>query len=96
MAPAMPSTGHSIASDSTTGFLLVSTYSWTLITLGTVIVRFVQGVILRKVEMGVDDAAIIAASVRRHSRAHDVDANLRHRFFIWARQSAGSMRSMEA
>lgn len=96
MAPAMPSTGHSIASDTATGFLLVSTYSWTLITLGTVIVRFVQGVIFRKVEMGLDDAAIIAASVRHHPRAHGVDANLKHRFSISAQQSAGSMRSMEA
>lgn len=66
MAPAMAE-GHRLATSAQTGFLLVSTYAWAVITFGFVAMRFVQGILMRKVKLGVDDIAILAALVRHYA-----------------------------
>jgi len=44
------------------GFVLVSTYSWTIITVGVLVGRFAQGH-NHKIEYGLDDVAVVAATV---------------------------------
>lgn len=46
------------------GFVLVSLYSWMIITFGVAIARFVRGLVIHKIKFGGDDAAALAGSVR--------------------------------
>jgi hypothetical protein len=62
MVPVGLNDGHRNAATTRSGFVLVSTYAWTLITIGVAIARFAQGH-AHKVEVGRDDAAIFAATV---------------------------------
>ncbi|KAH7072140.1 hypothetical protein BKA63DRAFT_534944 [Paraphoma chrysanthemicola] len=51
------------AKSTRSGFVLVSLYSWMVITLGVVIARFVRGLLIHKVKFGADDAAALAAHI---------------------------------
>lgn len=62
----MSSGGDAVRNARTThgGFVLVSMYSWMLITWGVLIARFVRGSIIHKIQFGPDDATAFAAHVR--------------------------------
>jgi hypothetical protein len=45
------------------GFVLVSLYSWMVITVGVVVARFVRGLVVHKIKFGADDAAALASIV---------------------------------
>ncbi|KAH7084428.1 hypothetical protein FB567DRAFT_604277 [Paraphoma chrysanthemicola] len=51
------------AKSTRSGFVLVSLYSWMVITLGVVIARFVRGLLVHKVKFGADDATALAAHI---------------------------------
>jgi hypothetical protein len=52
------------AKSTRSGFVLVSLYSWMVITFGVIIARFVRGLIIHKIKFGADDATALAAHVR--------------------------------
>ncbi|CAG5154086.1 uncharacterized protein ALTATR162_LOCUS3458 [Alternaria atra] len=62
MVPAGSDEGRGNAATKRIGFILVSTYAWTIVTAGVLVARFWQGH-YHKVEVGLDDVAIIAATV---------------------------------
>jgi hypothetical protein len=66
MVPTDLGNGHRNAATTRIGFVLVSTYAWALITICVAIARFAQGH-AHKVEIGRDDATIVAATVGRLS-----------------------------
>lgn len=62
MVPAGSDEGRGIATTTRGGFILVSTYAWAIVTAGVLVARFWQSR-SQKVEAGLDDVAIIAATV---------------------------------
>lgn len=46
------------------GFVLVSLYSWAVMTSGVVVARFVRGLLIHKVKFGADDNSALASMVR--------------------------------
>ncbi|OWY51241.1 hypothetical protein AALT_g4527 [Alternaria alternata] len=62
MVPAGSDEGHGIATTTRGGFILVSTYAWAIVTAGVLVARFWQSR-SQKVEAGLDDVAIIAATI---------------------------------
>lgn len=46
------------------GFVLVSLYSWAVVTSGVVVARFVRGLLIHKVKFGADDKSALASIVR--------------------------------
>jgi hypothetical protein len=62
MSPAGSDEGRRNVVSTRSGFVLVSTYSWAIITVGVLVGRFAQGH-SHKIEVGADDVAIAAATV---------------------------------
>ncbi|CAN9371434.1 unnamed protein product [Alternaria alternata] len=62
MVPAGSDEGRGIATTTRGGFILVSTYAWAIVTAGVLVARFWQSR-SQKVEAGLDDVAIIAATI---------------------------------
>jgi hypothetical protein len=61
----MRSTGQNprYAQSTPGGFVLVSLYSWTVMTCGIVIARFIRGLLLHKIKFGADDKSALASIV---------------------------------
>jgi hypothetical protein len=74
MVPAGSDEGRGNAATKRIGFILVSTYAWTIVTAGVLVARFWQGR-YHKVEVGLDDVAMIAATVGQSNslKANDTD-----------------------
>ncbi|CAN9350969.1 unnamed protein product [Alternaria sp. RS040] len=62
MVPTGSDEGRGIATTTRGGFILVSTYAWAIVTAGVLVARFWQSR-SQKVEAGLDDVAIIAATI---------------------------------
>ncbi|KAL1795914.1 hypothetical protein ACET3X_006138 [Alternaria dauci] len=62
MVPAGSDEGRGIAATSRSGFIIVSTYTWAIITAGVLFARLWQSR-CQKVKAGLDDVAIVAATV---------------------------------
>ncbi|KAL6704952.1 hypothetical protein ACN47E_007497 [Coniothyrium glycines] len=51
------------AATTRSGFVLVSTYSWSCVTVGVILARYGQSLIVHKIEYGWDDGTVLAATV---------------------------------
>lgn len=63
--------GPRYATNTRTGFVLVSTYSWLCMTVIVVVVRFVRGLIIHKSRFGYDDATTLMGTVSPISLTFD-------------------------
>jgi hypothetical protein len=75
MVPTGSDEGPRNATTTRSGFILVSTYSWTVITVVVLVARFWQGH-NHKVEVGLDDVAIVAATVGQSMPLEPNDTDL--------------------
>lgn len=76
------------------GILLVSLYSWTCITIGVAIARFVVASI-HKVEFDFDDGMVLVSSVSGRSPFEDVADTVCHRSFTRLQLLGGSTLLVE-